>query len=147
MIQFSIIENGNIKETFNTIEELIEGYEQQPKGTHREIIDYLNVKCSSRFRHTSKATQRVIKARFNEGYTIEDFKKVIDIKSAEWLNSEMELYLRPETLFGTKFESYLNQKGIVRNGKFKSNEFSKFVTKTESRELTEEERTTASQLL
>jgi len=146
MIQFSIIENGNIKETFNTIEELIEGYEQ-PKSIHKEVVDYLNVKCCSRFRHTSKATQRVIKARIKEGFVIEDFKKVIDTKSTEWLNTEMELYLRPETLFGTKFESYLNQKGILRNGKFKSNEFSKFVTKTESRELTEEERTTASQLL
>ena len=52
----------------------------------------------------------------NEKYTVEDFYSVIDKKTAEWLNTEQEKYLRPETLFGTKFESYLNQK----NGKPKS---------------------------
>lgn len=146
MIQFSIIENGTIKETFDTIEELIEGYEQ-PNSIHKEVIKYLNVKCSTKFRHTSKATQRTINARTKEGYTLEDFKKVIDTKSTEWLETYMEIYLRPETLFGTKFESYLNQKGITRNGKFRTNEFSSFITEKKSRELTEEERATASELL
>ena len=48
-----------------------------------------------------------------EKYTIEDFKKVIDIKVSKWLNNpEMADYLRPDTLFGTKFESYLNENKI-----------------------------------
>lgn len=76
-----------------------------------EIVDYLNHKTNSNFRSKSKNTRKSINARLNEGYTIDDFKKVIDNKTSEWLNNpQMEMYLRPETLFGTKFESYLNQK-------------------------------------
>ncbi|MEK5175109.1 conserved phage C-terminal domain-containing protein [Heyndrickxia sp. FSL W8-0496] len=77
-----------------------------------EIINYLNGAANTNYRSSTKATQRVIKARWNEGFKIQDFKKVIDKKSAEWLNDpKMNKFLRPETLFGTKFESYLNQKG------------------------------------
>ena len=44
-----------------------------------------------------------------EGYTVEDFVAVIDKKCAEWLHDpKMRAYLRPETLFGSKFEGYLN---------------------------------------
>ena len=49
-------------------------------------------------------------ARLNEGYSLDDFKQVIEKKVNEWKGTEMEKYLRPETLFGTKFENYLNQK-------------------------------------
>jgi len=45
-----------------------------------------------------------------EGFTVDDFKKVIDIKASHWLNTDMEMYLRTQTLFGTKFETYLNEK-------------------------------------
>ncbi|NYV64619.1 conserved phage C-terminal domain-containing protein [Bacillus sp. Gen3] len=77
-----------------------------------EIINYLNSVAHTNYRSSTKATQRVIKARWNEGFKLEDFKKVIDKKSAEWLHDpKMNKFLRPETLFGTKFESYLNQKG------------------------------------
>ena len=41
---------------------------------------------------------------------MEDFQRVIDNKCADWKGTEWEKYLRPATLFGTKFESYLNQK-------------------------------------
>ena len=75
-----------------------------------KIILYLNEKAKTNYRSNSKNTIKHIKARFNEKYTVEDFIKVIDIKCKEWLNTDMEKYLRPETLFGTKFESYLNQK-------------------------------------
>ena len=52
-----------------------------------------------------------INARLKEGHTLEDFKAVIDKKTKQWLNDEkMSSYLRPMTLFGTKFESYLNEK-------------------------------------
>lgn len=76
----------------------------------KEIIYYLNEVVGAKYRYQSKATQRLIKARLNEGYTIDDFKAVIDKKTAKWKGTEMEQYLRPETLFGTKFEGYLNEK-------------------------------------
>lgn len=74
------------------------------------IIDYLNEKTGKKYRYRSKGTQRIITARLNEGFTVEDFKTVIDNKVNDWLNdSKMSQYLRPETLFGNKFEGYLNQ--------------------------------------
>ena len=74
-----------------------------------EIIDYLNLKTNKHFRYTASNIAK-IRARIKEGFTEKDFKKVIDKKCLEWLNDEkMNTYLRPETLFGTKFESYLQQ--------------------------------------
>lgn len=77
---------------------------------YEEIINYLNLKANTHYRHNIKKTQSLISARFNESFTLNDFKRVIDNKVSEWKDTEMEKYLRPETLFGTKFESYLNQK-------------------------------------
>lgn len=76
----------------------------------KEIIDYLNTKISSKYSYTNNTTQRLIKARFNEGFNLEDFKLVIDKKYEEWHGTEFEKFMRPETLFSNKFESYLNQK-------------------------------------
>lgn len=77
---------------------------------YREIIDYLNSRAGTRYKHTSSKTQSLIKARFNEGFTLDDFKTVIDKKVAEWKDDpKMCKYIRPETLFSNKFESYLNQ--------------------------------------
>ena len=73
-----------------------------------DIIEYLNEKTGKSFRWQTKTTQRHIRARCEEGYSLEDFRRVIDSKVSEWKGSEWEKYLRPETLFGTKFESYLN---------------------------------------
>lgn len=78
-----------------------------------DIIDYLNLKTNKKYRATTGKTKRLIDARTKEGFTVEDFKKVIDIKSIKWINTDMQQYLRPETLFGTKFESYLNEYTIV----------------------------------
>ena len=76
----------------------------------KEIVDYLNLKTGSQFRYTTKKTQTLIKTKLEDKYTVEDFKKVIDIKTYQWINdSKMKSYLRPETLFGSKFESYLNE--------------------------------------
>lgn len=73
-----------------------------------EIIGYLNQKAGTRYK-IAKSTRRHINARLDEGFTVDDFKIVIDKKVKEWLNNpEMAKYLRPETLFGTKFEGYLN---------------------------------------
>ena len=74
-----------------------------------EIIDYLNSKCSKRYKHSNRIAREKIRARWNEGFSLEDFKLVIDVKAHEWLNdTEMNKYLRPDTLFGSKFEIYLN---------------------------------------
>lgn len=76
-----------------------------------EVVDYLNKRTGSSYKPTTKRTRELIRARWNEGFTLEDMKKVIDLKTAEWLNDpHWSKYLRPETLFGTKFESYLNQR-------------------------------------
>jgi uncharacterized phage protein (TIGR02220 family) len=80
-----------------------------------EILDYLNHKTHSHYKPTTKKTKTVIKARMNEGFTLADFKTVIDHKTSEWLDDpHWSKYLRPDTLFGTKFESYLNQKGFKK---------------------------------
>lgn len=74
------------------------------------IIEYLNLKANTNFRKSSKKTKQLINARLQEKFTFNDFTKVIDNKVADWKgNAKMEMYLRPETLFGTKFEGYLNQ--------------------------------------
>ena len=78
---------------------------------YAEIVDYLNEKAGTNFKSSTKATQSHINARWREGFRLEDFKRVIDIKVEDWGNDpRMRPYLRPETLFGTKFESYLNQR-------------------------------------
>lgn len=74
-----------------------------------EIIDHLNLRTGQHYKTTTQKTRELIKARLNEKFTIDDFKVVIDKMCVEWMNTDMQKYLRPETLFGTKFESYLNR--------------------------------------
>ena len=75
-----------------------------------EVIDYLNAKTGSSYRATTEANIKPIRARLNDGFSVEDCKKVIDIKAGQWLNTEQSKYLRPETLFRpSKFEGYLNE--------------------------------------
>ena len=76
----------------------------------KEIISYLNDATGSRYKANTDKTKRTIHARLAEGFTVDDFKAVIDKKNQDWKGTEWEKYLRPETLFGTKFEGYLNQK-------------------------------------
>jgi uncharacterized phage protein (TIGR02220 family) len=87
------------------------------KDIYIAILARLNEKAGTSYRHTSKATQSHINARLAEGYTVEDFYAVIDKKCAEWKGGEMEKYLRPETLFGNKFENYLNAPAIKKQAK------------------------------
>ena len=80
--------------------------------TFKEVIDYLNAKANKKFRYVKKS-ESLVNARLKEGFTKEDFFKVIDIKVKEWLyDPKMNQYLRPETLFSTKFEGYLNTGSI-----------------------------------
>lgn len=94
------------------------------KTKHKELwipIAYLNQVANKRYKFVDK-TKRLLLARFKEGYTLEDFKQVIDIKTAEWKDSpEFSKYLRPETLFGSKFDGYLNQKPKTIKGKSEDN--------------------------
>lgn len=76
----------------------------------KDIVAYLNEKTGKSYKHGSRKTKDMIVARINEGFALEDFKKVIDVKTDEWcLDEKMSKYLRPETLFSNKFEGYLNQ--------------------------------------
>lgn len=79
--------------------------------TYKEIIDYLNTKANKSFNYKTKKSQEHISARLKEGYTVENFKKVIDNKVADWLRDEkMNKYLQPSTLFAPgHFDEYLNQ--------------------------------------
>ena len=76
---------------------------------YSRIIEYLNSKTGKSYKSTTRKTQSLIKARIDEGFNEEEFFKVIDNKVSEWKGTEYEKYLRPETLFGNKFEGYLNQ--------------------------------------
>lgn len=79
------------------------------KIPYSDIIKYLNEATSKSFKITQK-WKDLIKARWNEGQRLDDFKKVIDVKTNQWLNNqEMNKYLRPATLFGNKFDDYLNE--------------------------------------
>jgi uncharacterized phage protein (TIGR02220 family) len=77
---------------------------------YQEIISYLNEKTSSDYRATTKSYTTLVDARIKSGHTLQDFVTVIDKKVAEWMGTDFEKFLRPETLFGNKFETYLNQK-------------------------------------
>jgi len=76
-----------------------------------EIVDYLNLQTKSSYRSSGNSIRTLIHARWEDGYRLDNFKKVIDNKVSSWTGTEHEKYLRPETLFGTKFDSYLNEKG------------------------------------
>jgi uncharacterized phage protein (TIGR02220 family) len=103
------MENGNVKNV-----EPIPDINTDLKFTNNKpfkiIVAYLNEKAGTAFKATSKNTQQHINARLSEGYTVDDFKTVIDKKCIDWIGTEWEQYLRPATLFGTKFENYLNAK-------------------------------------
>ena len=79
------------------------------------------------FKSTSKKTKTLIHARVNEGFTLENFKSVIDIKTSQWKNDKaMCKYLRPETLFGTKFEGYLNEAPPITDSTEEDEEIAKY---------------------
>lgn len=104
------IAQGHITDRLLELQKLVKPIlpEKNPPPYH-EIITYLNEKSGKHFKGV-QTTKDKIKARWNEGYTLADFKHVIDTKCFQWVNDrDMCAYLRPETLFGTKFDSYLNE--------------------------------------
>ena len=106
--QLQQVEGGKQQQSNNNVTTLSKKKEKD-NNIYSLVIDYLNKKVNTNYRPTTKNTQSFINARVKEGYTVEDFKKVIDSKSKEWLNTDFEKYLRPATLLGTKFENYLNE--------------------------------------
>lgn len=92
----------------------IKQYNNNNNNIVEQVVNYLNSKCGTNYKPTTANTKKHISARLNDGYTFDDFTKVIDKKVKDWKGTNMEQYLRPDTLFGSKFESYLNQK-IVDN--------------------------------
>lgn len=89
--------DNNIKEN-NTINNNVE-----------LIIEYLNEVTNSKYRPGNKNTQGLVNGRIAEGYTVDDFKKVIDTMKKRWEGTEYEQYLTPNTLFRpSNFEKYLN---------------------------------------
>ena len=97
--------------------------DQIVKDFSKEVISYMNEKCNTRYQYKSEYVLRRISARMKDGFTnIEDYKKVIDKKAGQWLNTDYEKYLRPDTLFGTKFEVYLNERDKEYERKIKIKE-------------------------
>ncbi|MED0963826.1 phage replisome organizer N-terminal domain-containing protein [Bacillus paramycoides] len=83
---------------------------------YQKILNYLNEKADKNFNHKAESHRKLIRARWNEGYTVENFKTVIDNKVSQWLgkfdrdNKPFDQYLRPSTLFAQKhFDNYLNE--------------------------------------
>ena len=74
------------------------------------VISYLNEKSERNFKPNNSKTQSLVRARLKEGFSEIDFLQVIEKKCQDWLNTDMEKYLRPETLFGNKFENYVNER-------------------------------------
>jgi uncharacterized phage protein (TIGR02220 family)/predicted phage replisome organizer len=93
----------------------IEEDKETDKEIYKTVVSYLNEKAGTKYKATTEKTKKAIHARLADGFTLDDFKTVIDKKCAEWLGTEFEKFLRPETLFGTKFEGYLNAR--VTNGR------------------------------
>ena len=108
--------------TSETTKDNVPSSDEHDTIPYDEVVGYLNEKTNSNFKSSSKDTRKHIRARYNEGFSIDDFKKVIDNKTAEWYNNtKMNAYLRPKTLFGTNFESYLNQKLVNDRTEYNAN--------------------------
>ncbi|HCQ5582057.1 TPA: conserved phage C-terminal domain-containing protein [Clostridioides difficile] len=122
--------NINKTNLTNNIYSSVEQKEEKTKDKeiYKRVIDYLNKTVDKSFKSTTKKTISLIDARLKEGFTEEEFYKVIDNKVLNWLyDDKMNAYLRPETLFGNKFESYLNE---TPKKALKGNESVKGKTKT-----------------
>lgn len=125
--------NDNVNVNVNDKKDIV----AQTEYPYKAVIDYLNKKTGREFKDKSKDSRNHIKARCDEGYTLEDFKKVIDNKVSEWgmepRNGEKDMrpFLRPCTLFGSSrnFENYLNQ-GLSRRENVGNSKFHNFEERT-----------------
>jgi phage replication O-like protein O len=107
--------NSGFTKKLPTIETLTRKTFTIETSTRESIVEYLNSVLGTNYKPSGQKTKIVINARLAEGHTLEDFKIVIDKKYAEWVDDpEYSKFLRPETLFGNKFEGYLNQKAASK---------------------------------
>lgn len=107
---YNNISNNHI----NELEDIYSRADEKNDELINQVVNYLNEKTGKDFKATTKQTVNLINARVRDGYTLDDFKKVIDTKTNQWQSKpDMNKYLRPQTLFGTKFEGYLNEKQVV----------------------------------
>lgn len=121
-IKETLKENNNRKDSCVNPVQYVNNRAEKKKEREQigEVISYLNEKAEKNFKADTRLTVENIRARLNEGFGIEDFKKVIDTKTLQWkTDNKMNRFLRPVTLFGNKFEGYLNEDGNG-NGKNKS---------------------------
>ena len=117
-VQFALIQKNNciVISIGKSTQTIVKPEESKPntydknKELIQHIIYYLNQKTNRSYTDKAKDAVRAINARITEGYKLEDFQKVIDIKSKQWMGTDMENYLRPITLLGTKFNSYINER-------------------------------------
>jgi len=111
-----VTNNANVKEKEKEKDKEKDNVKEKDNDNIKDIVAYLNLKANTNYKASSEKTRSLIKARINEGFTLEDFKTVIDKKIMLWgKDLKMSAYLRPETLFGNKFEGYLNE--IISNAK------------------------------
>lgn len=106
---------------------------EKEKDIIYSIVKKLNIMASTNYKPTTKNTVTLVKARLKEGYEVEDFYKVIEAKCEDWIGTEFEKFLRPATLFGNKFEGYLNQsikKAPVAAGAENKNSYKKSICNT-----------------
>ena len=115
----NVIPNGYRLDTQDRAGEVsLTTYPKEPDNIpYKEIIDYLNSKTGKNYRDNVQKNRSLIKARWSEGYRLDDFKQVIDNMVKDWSGTKYAKYLRPETLFGTKFDGYLNQGNVVKREK------------------------------
>ena len=119
---------------------------EKPKETDKEdmelytrVINYLNEKTKKRFRANNKKTKSLIKSLLKDNYTEDDIYTVIDNQCQKWIGTKMEDYLRPETLFGSKFEGYLNSNPFtIDNNSNQNNGFKQGGYKTKQEREREE---------
>jgi uncharacterized phage protein (TIGR02220 family) len=126
----NVYNNDSLNESINDLNDDANNYtsgkpDKYSAETYQEIISYLNEKAEKHFKWQTPSTKKYINGRLNEGFTVDDFKLVIDIKCEQWLETESNMYLRPETLFAPNhFQSYLNEKrkngSNINNGGIKS---------------------------
>lgn len=115
IVKYSVVKSKDVMPVSDETDCVDSPKKQKNKELYSEIVSYLNKKAGTKYRPSTPKTQALIRARESEGFSLDDFKIVIDKKCAEWIGDErMEQYLRPETLFGTKFEAYLNAKPSKR---------------------------------
>lgn len=104
-VTVTVTDNTTVTDTFKDTVTVKDTVTEDTK----EIIEHLNTVCGTKYKASSEQTKSLIRARKNDGFTRDDFFTVIDTMSEKWMNDpKMRDYLRPQTLFGTKFESYLN---------------------------------------